>query len=243
MASIPNTSYILDSRSKSSGTNSVAQYNMIAAGTVPAGTYELLSFSSVNQLYNVDSSNQNIWWDEGAADLTAVLTAGNYTAATLATEIKVVMDPVSASTFTVVHDAAAGLFTITIAAGTYRFKFATNTTNTASSVMGYSGDGVLAAAQVSDRVINLSLHSKLLVLVNEDGTRNVTTLDGSEFSFYVPLKQGYQDDIDVTKTDIFAQTISLPSSNILNVSLFTEDGVAVPVLNAPDYLLVIRRVF
>ena len=65
MASISTTSYVLDSRNRSAGsTLTDATFNFAALGSpVEAGTYEMLSFSSRNGVYNVDDSNDEIYYN------------------------------------------------------------------------------------------------------------------------------------------------------------------------------------
>ena len=91
--------------------------------------------------YPVNSINNKIYFNEDAgATLTAVLTPGNYTYATLATEIKTRMDAASTATktYTVTYDATLNKFTIAISSGLVSFKFLTNTANSAYKVLGAS---------------------------------------------------------------------------------------------------------
>ena len=65
-------------------------------------------------VYNVNTNNQQIPFQEGGVGKFAELTPGQYTAATLATEIETQMTTVSGiSVFTVTYDSKASKFTIT----------------------------------------------------------------------------------------------------------------------------------
>lgn len=250
MASIANTIYVLDSRDRVSGsTVQSAVYNLAALGSpVEAGTYELLSYNSKNEIYNVDDSNDEIYFDEGAAELGPVLIPHGYytTEAALAAAIKIVMDIASATTYTISYAALTNQYTFTPAAGTFAFNFLTNVAQPiANLLIGFDAlDGVLGATQVSDRGVDLDPHSNLLINIAEDGLKNVTLVPGTEFSLIIPLDAAYGEELNGFRNTSFDQSIRFANSmNQLNVSLFTEDGVALNALNAAQYELVIRRVF
>ena len=81
-----------------------------------------------------------------------------------------------------------------------------------------------------------------ILLVDVDGSRNVTLTTGAEFSLIFPLNQDYQEEIDSLKQQVFSQTITVASViNNIVVSQFTDDGVA--LVNAPDYELILQKLF
>lgn len=244
MSVIDNVSYLIDSTSRASGTAQSGNYNFIPAGSIGPGTYELLSFNMANSFYNVETGvNDIIYWDEGAADIPATIPAGSYTGATLAVAMKVVMDAASASTFTIVLGADTGLYTFTIAAGTFRFKFLTNTVSPANRLIGFGAvDGVLAVAQTSTTPIDLSLHNNILIDIAQDATKNVTLLDGTETTYVVPITGAFGGEIDTLKRESFGQTMLLSANfNSLDIALLDESGVA--LVNTSEFKLIIRRLF
>lgn len=248
--SIATTSYVLDSRQRTSGTTvSVATYNLAALGSpVEAGTYEVLSFNSRNNVYNVDDTNDEIYFDEGGAELGPVLIPHGYytTEAALAAAVKIVMDAASGTTYTIAFSALTNLYLFTPAAGTLEFNWGTNSAQPqANLLLGFSSaDTGAAATQTSDVGVDLDPHSNLLIQITEDGLKNVTLINGSEFSLIVPLTSAYGDVFDGLKSQTFNQTVNFASPmNQLNVSLFTEDGVVLPELNSAQYVLILRRVF
>lgn len=247
---IPTTSYVLDSRQRAAGSTLVdATYNLTALGSaVETGTYEMLSFNSRNNVYNVDDQNDEIYFDEGAAELgPVVLPHGYYTTpAALAAAAKIVMDAASGTTYTIAYSALTNLFTFTPAAGNFAFNWATNVAQPISNLLfGFDAvDGVAGATQVSTQGVDLDPHSNLLILITEDALKNVTLINGAEFSLIVPLNVAYGAEMEALKADTFNQTVRFVSPmNQLHVTLFTEDGVALPVLNAAQYELIIRKVF
>ncbi len=244
MSAIDNVSYLIDSTSRASGTVQSGNYNFIPAGSIGPGTYELLSFNMANSFYNVEAGiNDDIFFDEGAADLTATIPPGNYTSATLAVAMKIVMDAASGSTFTITLGADTGLYTFTIAATTFRFKFLTNTTAVARRLIGFGAvDGVLAVSQISTTPIDLSLHNNILIDIAQDATRNVTLLDGTETTYVVPITGSFLGEIDTLKRESFGQTMLLSANfNSLDIVLLDEAGVA--LVQPSEYKLLIRRLF
>ncbi len=242
--SINNVSYLIDSTLRSSGTLQSGNYNFINSGTIGPGTYELLSFQMADNLYNVDTTNQDIFWDEGAGDLTAAIPVGSYTSATLAVAMKIVMDVASGSTFTITHAADTGLYTFAIAAGTFRFKYLTNLTDVATLITGFDAlDGVLAASQVSDNPIDLTLHKNILIDIAQDSSQNVTLLTGFEASFTVPIgNAAFGELLGFEKAEGYAQQIILAANmNSLDISLFDGSGNA--LTNVANWKLLLRRLF
>lgn len=255
MSAIQNVIFVLDSRQRNAGgTINSAVYNMVPAGNVPAGTYELLSFHSQNQFYNVETGvNDLITWDEnGAPNLSDVLPPGYYTAATLATAIDLLMTAESlasgdVNTYVTTYDVGTGKYSTTDGGGTtWGFDWLTqsaSSTNLANELMGYSlVDNAALNTQVSDRQVTLTLHSMIIIDISEDSQQNVTLLNGSEHSLIVPLNQDYQEEIDSLRQQVFSQQVVFATNSIqLTVNLFTEDGV-VPV-NSTEYELTLRRIF
>ncbi len=250
MASISTTSYVLDSRQRTTAsTVPVATYNLAALGSpVEVGTYEMSSFNSKNNVYNVDDTNDEVYFDEGAAELGPVLIPHGYytTEAALAAAVKIVMDIASATTYTIAYTALTNTFLFTPAAGTFGFNWGTNVAQPIANVqLGFTpDDSVIAATQTSNVGVDLDPHDNLLIRITEDGLQNVTLVDGTEYSLIVPLNAGYNEEIDGLKMQTFDQTIQFASPmNQLNVSLFLQDGTVLPAINASSYTLILRRLF
>jgi len=96
---------------------------------------ELLSASIPATIYNVDSSNNKIYFNDGG-NKTATITSGAYTSLTLPTAIKTAMDAVSAINFTVSYSETTFKITITGDAP-YSLMFGTFTTDSIASTLGY----------------------------------------------------------------------------------------------------------
>lgn len=253
MVTLSSTIYLLDSRQRAAGSSiESATFNLAALGSaVEAGTYSMLSFNSRNNVYNVDSTNDEIYFDEisGGELGPATLTHGYYASpADLGAEIKVAMELAGAGTYTVTFDTTTNLFNIAVAVvADFIFTWGTNSTQPlANNLLGFRAvnSAVSAASQTSDKGVNLDPHTNLLLSISEDALKNITLVNGTEFSLMVPLTAPYGSEINALKSQTFSQTIAFNNSmNQLNVSLFTEDGVALSSINASDYVLTISRIF
>lgn len=251
MSTLDNIIYVFDSRLRDSGgTIQNATYNMIAAGSLQKGTYEMLSFHSVNNFYNVETGvNDSITFDEDpSTGSVGTLTAGYYTAATLATEIDDAMDAASqdGNAFTTTYSAITGKFTTVSDTTDYNYTWLTGGgSNLSNEIMGYSLADTTGTVQThtSDQQFAPNLHSLLVIDIAEDANQNVTLVNsGDEHSLLVPLTGNYQDEIDSLKQNVFSQNIRFVSTaNSINVQLFTEDGVSPK--NPTDYEMTIRRIF
>lgn len=101
----------------------------------------LSTFSKFYYGYQITSTNKYIDFNEGAADLVAVVPAGYYTPTDLADEIELQMNSVGVKTYTVTFNRTTRTFTIAADSGTYDLLFTTgdNTANNISSVIGFDG--------------------------------------------------------------------------------------------------------
>lgn len=248
MTSLQSDVLVFNSRQKSSGTNQNANYNLINMGGIgksPSSTYEMLSYHSVNQVYTVEAGvNDKVYFDEGAGLLTATLSPGSYTETSLLVELIAKMDALSGNSYaTSSFSSVTGKYTFTLGAGTFQFLFTSNTSDSARRLLGMNEfDDVLAASHVSDNVVDLKLHSNIFITIPQEGSKNVTLLDGSEFTLMIPLNTAFGQDIHHRKQEHYQQ-LMIFTSNISNIDieLYTQDGV--PLKNTPDYTLILRKLF
>jgi len=253
MATISTTSYVLDSRQKTAAsTVPEAIYNLALSGSpIQAGTYEMLSFNSRNNVYNVSDSNDEIYYKEDAgAELGPVLIPHGYYAspADLSAAVKVTMEAGGAGTYTVSHNVLTNIYTVAVAGAITNVQLtwgANSAQPIANLLLGFLAVDTADAPSVVGTVgADLDPHSNLLIDIEEDALKNVTLVDGTEFSLIVPLNAPYGEEINGMKAETFNQTVQFAANfNQLNVNLFTEDGVVLPAVNAAQYELIIRRVF
>lgn len=124
--------------------------------------------------YVFNSNNNVITFDEGGGDLTATITAGNYTKTELETEIKTRMDAAGGDTYTVSINTNTYLLTIS-STGTFELDFRTST-NAASAYdqLGFDdANYATAGSHTSPNAVNLNGPLALYIRSNElsGGTR------------------------------------------------------------------------
>lgn len=103
----------------------------------------------------IDSSNKTIVFSEGGGDLTATLTEGTYSAATLATEIQSKMNTAGANEYKVTYAENSGIWTLAA-----NVSFTLKATGTALSTIGFNAvertgdelDGVQPAIHTSEYI-------------------------------------------------------------------------------------------
>lgn len=246
MSSIPTNLIVFDSRDRTSGTVQNATYNTINVNGLE-GTYEFLGYSSVNQVYNVEVGvNDTIYFDEDATQYAVVIPPGSYTSTTFNAAAKVVMEIAAGGTYTFTVSPATGVVTVVLTvASTFNWEFGTQILNgdLANSLLGLSAvDTAPNPTQVGDLVPDMRLHTHIILRMNEDGSRNVDLLDGTEYSLVIPLETSYGQDINTRKGNLYSQTLQFVS-NITNLTILQYDEDGVPLVNNPEYVLTIRKLF
>lgn len=247
MSSISSDILVFDSRSKTGGTNQAATYSLLNMGGIGPGTYELLSYHSLNQMYNVEIGvNDSVLFDEGSGLRTGTMTPGNYTIATMLVEIVDAMDNAPSATQTYggsSYDAASGKYTFVPSSGNIGFSFGSSPPASAFRLLGMDPATVTPTATVvSVNVLDQLLHTNIFVTLLQEGSKHVTINDGSEFSLMIPLNSVFTEHIHHRKQEHYQQTIEF-STNIstIDIELHTQDGVA--LVNAPSYQLSLRKLF
>lgn len=115
----------------------------------PIEGYYVLRWATIpNSLYNVTSSNNQIYFIESTVSYVGTIEPGNYTGKTLATAIETAMDAVSPVVHTVFFNPITGKLSVFVGVGTVGFEFGSNTLNTAAKVMGFADADVAEAANV-----------------------------------------------------------------------------------------------
>jgi hypothetical protein len=247
--STQNDIVVISSNLRTGGAPNAAQFNLLQAGSL-RGTYELLSFQSVDNLTTVTvGENDKIYFDEGGPVLVATVAPGSYANQTDANAaIKTALDAVSGSTFTPSIN-SDGTVTWAIAAGTFRWRFGPpqNANNdSANQLLGVPQKDTLApAASITGQYVPTlrGATEGLLIKLFEDNLQQVRLLNGGEFSFFIPVETSFGQNLDYIKRAAFSQSVKFSNTiNILNISLFDIDGELLQS-TTPEYVLTLRRLF
>lgn len=248
MSSISSDIIVLDSRQKNIGsTNQAAIYNLLNVGGIGNGTYELLSYHSVNQMYNVETGvNDKIYFNEGGVPLTGTLDAGFYNIADMLIEIVDKMDNAPSAVQTYAgssYNVNSGKYTFVPNGGVIGFDFNGVLIAPAHRLLGFDAVLIGTAPTITSTVpLDQRLHSNIFITIVEEGNKHVTLLDGMEHSLMVPLNSEFNDAIHHRKQEHYQQTMIFPTNiSSINVTQTTQDGIA--LVNAPDYEMTVRKLF
>ena len=141
------------------------------------GEWKLISFAFTNNIYNVNDTNNKIYFTEETEhdenDYTATLTNGINDPNDLKSNIETAMNNETNETITVTYDDKTKKFTIT-STETFYFKFGTNKSNSANKLIGMNAihrNG--ATSHTSDTSIDLNPYKEIFINIEENNDRNV----------------------------------------------------------------------
>lgn len=193
-----NNLYKISSINRSSG--SINDFNITFNYPLPEGYYQLKNTIIPNSIYVVNDTNNKIYFNENGSgsDSTATLTNGNYTTATLATEIGTQMTAVTAfaRTYTATYSSVTNKFTITVSASTFKMRMGTNTTNSARYITGYNADdATYISSHTSDVMVNLTnnVYSCNIIIQSQSVTNYLYDNSNTLFTFSVPITTTFGD--------------------------------------------------
>lgn len=206
--------------------------NMLFTTFNNASKLRLVSASIPITYYSVNSTNNVIYFNENiGANATANITAGSYTTTSLATVIGTVMTAASPNgrTYTVTYSNTLNAFTITVSAGTFRFSFGTNVTNSAFRVLGFNNtDGVLALTQTSPNQPQLNLTSVICLRSAELAGRliksNVSNQINDNVLYIMPVTVALGDLLTYYNQDSDYYEIDMKNCNKFDIMLTDLSG-------------------
>jgi hypothetical protein len=203
------------------------------------GIYQMFNIIFPNSMYNVDSTNSTIYFNDGTANRTCNLPEGFYSTSDITAAIKTAMEGVSTTTFTVTLDSATQKLSI---AGSTPFSltFGTHTTNSIASTIGYKNvDTNTASSHVADYIIDLSYPRMLLFTIN--GRKNVVTTKGIDATMAVAINANSTEFITEYVVKDFAMQVQLDNDTTLAVSVADEYGDTLD-LNGANWQMILKRV-
>ena len=177
-------------------------------------------------VYNVNTNNHQIPFQESGVPKFAQLTPGQYTASTLATEIGTRMTAASGvSTFTATYNLTTSKFTIT---STNNFMLIYNLFpgSTSRYLLGFNNATTSnTTSHTTDNIADLSYPGSICINVRENNDPTFTTTTGFNATFYLPINNsfGYPQILDAQS---LPQTIELGErTKSLNINITDTSGV------------------
>lgn len=196
-------------------------------GTNLDGEYDLRCLLLTNTFYNVDSTNNKIYFNENSSNKTATITPGYYTVSTITTAVKSALDTASGgyNTFTVSIDSATKKMTFS-ASNNFSFVFTSELTpyNTAHDILGIGYRNTTAATSyTATNIVNLG--DPMSVYINIDAADNQFMSASNDVfgCIFVPLVKVYGEVIEINQLN-YPQTIKIKHTNRLRIQIRDADG-------------------
>ena len=207
------------------------------------GIWELISFVCTNNLFNVNSYNNKVYFNENGTDRTATLTLGNYYITDLKTELTTAINNVASATFSVTIDNNTNKYTFTNGSSTnFYFTFGTNTSNSARKLLGMNAtDGTNATTQTSDKPVDLNTYKNMFINISENNDRNVTGQSYFNTSLIINGTGSFGEILRYVKNDNFSQYVKLHNTKNIEIKIHDIDNNVID-LNS-DYVLILEKVF
>ena len=204
------------------------------------GRWRLLSFAFTNNIYNVNETNNKIYFNENGTNLIAELTIGYYDASDLKTNISEAMNNVSNGNITITYDDKPGKFTIKNTLG-YYFTFGTNKVNSASKLIGFNDvDGVAySQTQISDKSIDLNTYKEIFVNISKNNDRSIIGVDYFNTSLFIVGSGGVGELVRYNYQDFTEQYVDLKRTKKITIKIHDSNENEIN-LNS-DYSMILEK--
>lgn len=195
----------VNSNSRSNGTNSNFTVDLGSTLNFDDKRAKFVDIQIPGSWYNIRTGvNNNILFNEGSGNLTAVLTPGQYNITTLAAEIKAKMEAVGTLTYTVSFSSITLKTTIS-ATGNFELKFGTETSYI-WHILGFENvDTANLSSHTSPNSFNMTGCQGFFIKSNTLSNQKQRPLYKQEISSYVlriPIYQNPGDTIIYTPEDL-----------------------------------------
>lgn len=184
---------VISSKDKDTQTDDASKCRIRFAEFIE-GRYQLKAIQMTNTIYNIDASNNKVYFYENVTAKVATLSAGSYSASTLATEAATQMTTTSGgyNTYTVTYDNTTKKLAFS-ASNAFYFNWAADSGYGAWQQLGfnYLTNTNAATSVVAPNVINLSVSSVLVSLDKCADDRIMTVSNSARGNVFLPLSQGY----------------------------------------------------
>jgi hypothetical protein len=227
----------LQSKKRVSGT----PYDFIFKASDPlVGTYTLKSLVLNNSFFNINSSNNIIYFSENGSNKTCTLTAGFYNATNIASALQTALTTASGgyAGYTVTYTATSGKLTVS-STQNFSFTFATNTTNSLGPLLGFNTDTTAGTTQVADSIMNLN--PILSFNIDIDSHLNVMDMGGySGSTFVIPNSVNstdfviYEPNMGFEQSIVFSQSVSQ-----IRVRVLDDSNQTIPL--AVDWYMILAK--
>jgi hypothetical protein len=179
------------------------------------GRYFLKQVFIPNTAFNINATNNCIYFSEASSVITATITPGFYTSTTLPTAVATAMNAATTNitTYTATINTYTGVMTIN-GSGAFRMMFGTRT-NSAAEVLGFDRENSSSIGTFSSGLYGVNLNtltSYNIRIVDSVGTiyNSTFTNDGYRYAFIVPITTNSME-VQMYESGNFRQYIDIPT--------------------------------
>lgn len=190
---------------------------------------KLLDIRLLNSWYNIMSDNNTLSWTSNSQATTSTLTAGQYTATTLATEIQTQMnadkDAGDTNTYTVSYSTTTKKFTISGDTTTFGLNFATSTA--LAYILGYAETNLSGSqSYIAGNCADLQRVKLVNIETNLPTKNHVCSSDGSVQKYIASLPCNFNSGqyIDYNRDDVNFVQLSGNMPIYLSIQLRDHHG-------------------
>lgn len=181
-----------------------------------SGTYKLELFTSTNNIYNINDTNNKIYFNENGSNLTGTLTNGFYLANDFKDHLTTTLNNTATGTITITLNENTNKLTITNTLLFY-FTFGTNTNNSAYKLMGFNAlDGTNATTQTSDNAIDLNSYKCIFMDIDQNNSKNIFGTEYFNTSFCITSDCSFGEKLTYINQDYYDQYINLNNTKQIN---------------------------
>ena len=232
--------YKFSSQKRSSGddpANCIYTFNP----KIEAGLYKLHHSLFINSFYNINDTNNKIYFQEsGGPVITATLQNGYYNNSTIVTNIHTQMEAVGSHNYTITLSSTTNKLTFVPNTGTVKFLFYTYNQNTAKNILGFIGNSDDLSSVTGDLPINLTDTLSYNIRLEGNGIQNYIQDSSSNFySFSVPI---LSNSLELFHYEgINNQYVKFENGlSDIRVKILNEDGDSMLIYN--DYYFVLQKI-
>ena len=205
------------------------------------GNWRLLTFVCNNNIYNVNDTNNKIYWNEEGADEVATLTNGYYNDTDFISHVATQMNAESPGTITTSFNSNTRKLTITNDSLSFYFTFGTNTSNSARKLLGFNEeDGTTGYSQTSPNPIDLNPYKNVFINIKQNNNRNVEGIDFFNTSLVINGLGTFGDTFRYINNDNFSQYVKFRNTKQLEITIHDLNNNNI-TLNS-EYQLILQKI-
>lgn len=229
--------YIISSKERTSSSISSSSFTINSSIVFDKGWYKLEQFYLPNAKYNVDASNDIIYFTESGVQKTTTLKHGYYDSSNIASEMTTALNSVS-SGYNVILDNTSMKLTITNTQP-FGFLWGSNTINSANKILGFSQNDVDESTSITSTYpINVTGYLWYSLRINNN--TSTYTPSGGQASYVIPNNKNNGEFIYFSDSDLQQHCYFATPSKSLNVMLL-DDTDTVVNLQGADFFFVLEK--